>query len=185
MNERRRALAFARAKRAAIAAAAAAALALPAAVSAGAAKTPSVDLLRTFKVQLAQIKRTTSVPVLLPASLPILDKLKVYASGGGTKNGWDLELAFAPRCGGATACFLASFTAEKGKKLPGKANVRLAGGDSALFEKSSCGASCSAPSLSFVHNGVLYGLADKSVTQKNEKALLLRLANEAVAAGAR
>jgi hypothetical protein len=145
----------------------------------------SVNLLTTFKTQLGQIKRASQVPVLLPASLPILDNLKVYPTGGATKTGWDLELAFAPRCGGANACFLASFTADRGRKLPGKANAHLAGEDPAFFQKSTCGASCAPESLSFVHEGVLYGWQDKSVTRADAKAFLVKLANQAVAAGPR
>ena len=108
--------------------------------SPGAAKAPSVNLLGSFKPVLAKIEHSSAVPVLLPASFPILDKLKVYASGGANETSWDLELAFAPNCRGATACFLASFEGQKTASLPAKPNARLAGGDPALFEKSTCGA---------------------------------------------
>src|SRR5438105_14985170 len=73
--------------------------------SAGAATgARNVNLLQTFKPQIAQIKRATTVPVLLPASLPIPDgKLRVYPSGGPDRNGWRLELGSAPSRGAATA----------------------------------------------------------------------------------
>jgi hypothetical protein len=153
--------------------------------SAGAARAPSVNLLESFKPLLAKIERSSTAPVLLPASFPILDKLKVYASGGATKASWDLELAFARNCGSATACFLASFEGQKAASLPETANARLAGGDPALFEKSTCGASCAPASLWFVHDGVLYSWQDSDIPAKTAEAFLFRLANEAIAAGPR
>jgi hypothetical protein len=155
------------------------------AASAGAAKTPSVNLLGSFEPLLAKIERASAIPVLVPASFPILDKLRVYASGGATRTSWDLELAFAPNCRGATACFLASFAGQKGSSLPAKSNARLADGDAALFHKSTCGASCAPASLWFVHGGVLYSWQDSDVPAKAAEAFLIGLADEAIAAGPR
>jgi len=43
--------------------------------------------------QIAAINAKTSVPVLLPGSLPFAGKVpKLYATGGGTARAWDLEL---------------------------------------------------------------------------------------------
>ncbi len=152
---------------------------------AGAASAPSVNLLEAFKPLLAKIERSSAVPLLLPGSFPILDRERVYASGAATKASWQLELAFAPDCDSATACFLASFEGEKGARLPGAANARLAGGDPALFGKSRCGASCAPASLWFVHDGVLYSWQDSEIPARQAEAFLLRLANAAIAAGPR
>jgi hypothetical protein len=59
-------------------AAAALALALCATATGSAART--VDVPRTFAPQLATVKRTTKVPVLLPPTLPLLGNYKVYPS---------------------------------------------------------------------------------------------------------
>jgi hypothetical protein len=154
--------------------------------SAGAAVSgQNVDLLGTFKQQVASMKAKTSVPILLPSRLAVLDKHKVYAASRAGKSTWDLELDFAPNCGTATACYLASFQGTRGGKLPGMANAKLASGDAAWYHPSTCGASCAPASLYFVHNGVLYSFQDSDLTVKSAKAFMLALANDAVAAGPR
>jgi hypothetical protein len=162
------------------------ALAAVLSVSALAASATNVDLLKTFSKQIAAINAKTSVPVLLPGSLPFAGKVpKLYVTGGATARAWDLELAGAPNCGGATACFFASFDAKKGGKLPRNANLRLSGGDPAVYQASTCGASCSPATLWFTHGGVLYTWSDKVLSAKNAKAVLAQLAAEAIAAGPR
>jgi hypothetical protein len=148
-----------------------------------AAAGPAVNLVHAFGAQLPKVRRT-KVAVLLPASLPRLDRSKVYATGSAGKAGWELDLAYAPRCGGADACFLAEFAGRRRGKLPGKPNVRLAAGDPAFFEASRCGASCAPASLWFIHGGDLYSWQDKDVGA-GAKSLLVRLADEAIAAGPR
>lgn len=155
-------------------------------VSAVAASAGSVDLPKIFSKQIAAINAKTSVPVLLPGSLPFAGKVpKLYATGGATARAWDLELAGAPNCGGATACFFASFDGKRGGALPRKANLRLSGGDPAVYQASSCGASCSPATLWFTHRGVLYTWSDKVLVAKNAKSVLAQLASEAIAAGPR
>ena len=149
----------------------------------------SIDLLRAFRVQLPKIHRATSVPVLLPRTMPLggRENFRVYATGGATRKGWDLELSAAPRCGAATACFIASFVAERGGKLPRlsrRANLRLATGDPAVFHGISCGASCAPASLWFRHGGVLYEWQFKD-PPKNTRKVMARLAAAAIRAGAR
>jgi hypothetical protein len=162
------------------------ALAAVLSVSALAASTTNVDVLKTFRTQLPAITKKTSVPVLLPRFLPFAGKVpKLYATGAASANRWALDLSGAPNCGGATACFFASFEGKRGGKLPGKANLRLAGGDPAVYRASTCGASCSPATLWFTHGGVLYTWADKDVSPKNTKAVLAQLAAAAIAAGPR
>ena len=152
--------------------------------TATAAPARNINLLRAFAVQLPKVKKSTTVPVLLPALLPTGGTYKVYGTGYATKSTWNLELDGAPNCGGANACFIAGFEGKRGGKLPGKANARLAAGDPAFFLPFSCGGSCSPDSFYFTHRGVLYSWQGKDLP-KNPKALLVRLANEAIAAGPR
>jgi hypothetical protein len=161
------------------------ALAGLAAVPALASTTQNADVLKVFARQLPTVKRKTTVAVLLPASLPFAAKVpKLYPTGSASKNAWHLELAGAPNCGGADACFLASFDARRGGKLPAKSNLKLAGGQPALYKGITCGASCSPVTLWFVDNGVLYTWQHKDAPA-NTKAVLARLAAQAIAAGPR
>jgi hypothetical protein len=144
----------------------------------------NVGLLHAFAAQLPKVKRTTSIPVLLPPSLPLLGSYRVYATGWATRGSFDLELAAAPRCGGANACFVAMFEGERGGKLPGRPNARLAGGDPAFFHPVTCGGSCAPNSFWFTHKGVLYSWQAKDL-RSPEKAILTRMANQAIAAGPR
>jgi hypothetical protein len=146
----------------------------------------SIDLIKTFRAQLAPIHRATKVPVLLPSRLPLAgaQRFRVYATGGATRSGWNLELAAARNCGAADACFVASFEGRRHGILPRSANHRLKGGDRAYYHPISCGASCATASLSFVHEGVLYRWQVKDPPQ-NTRVVLARLANEAIEAGPR
>jgi hypothetical protein len=159
-------------------------LALVLCATALAGATRNVDLLRTFAPQVAKVKRTTKVPVLLPPSLPLLGNYKVYATGFATRNVFDLELSGAPNCGGANACFIAMFKGERGGRLPGRPNARLANGDPAFFHPVTCGGSCAPNSFWFTHRGYLYSWQSKDL-RAPEKAVLTRMANQAIAAGPR
>jgi hypothetical protein len=164
----------------------AAAAILAATVAGGAvAATPRrVDLLATFGSRLTAVKAETSVPVLLPRRLPLGGTYRVYTSASATRAYYELSLAGAPNCRGANACFVATFEGRRHGKLPDKPNVRLASGDVALYHAFSCGGSCSPTSFWFTHEGVLYTWQVKDLP-KGEKAILIRLANEAIAAGPR
>jgi hypothetical protein len=146
----------------------------------------SIDLVKTFHAQLPRIHRTTTVPVLLPARLPLgsNERFHVYATGGATRKGWDLELASAPRCGSANACFVASFEGRRGRRLPAPSNLRLATGDRAFYHPISCGASCAPASLWFVRGRVLYAWQLKD-PPKHARAAMARLAAAAIRAGPR
>ena len=165
--------------------AAALAVAAVACATALAAPARNIDLLKVFGGQLPKVKNVTTVPVLLPRSLPLGGSYKVYASSGASRAYWELSLAGAPNCGSANACFVASFEGKRNGRLPGKANLRLAGGDPAIYQAFTCGASCSPTSFWFTHAGVLYSWQVKDLPAKGPKATLARLANEAIAAGPR
>lgn len=157
-----------------------------AALTAAGGSFTSINLLKAFHVQLPKIRRATTVPILLPRTMPLggREKFRVYANGGATRKGWDLELAAAPHCGAATACFIASFVAERGGKLPRRSNLRLATGDLAYFHGVSCGASCAPASLWFRHGGVLYEWQFKDPPKRTRTAMA-RLAAQAIRAGPR
>lgn len=155
-----------------------------AAATALAAPTRSVDLPKTFSTQLPKVKKVTAVPILLPRALPLVGTYKVYSSSSATQNSYDLSLEASPKCGGADSCFVAMFAAKRGAKLPVAANVRLAGGDPAYYHPSTCGGSCAPSSFLFTHKGVLYSWQALDLP-KGDKAILIRMANEAIAAGPR
>ncbi len=145
---------------------------------------PSINLLAAFRERLPSA-RSSRVTVLLPRTLTLADRTpRVYAGGGKAAGGWVLVLAAAPRCGGATACFIASFQAERGKSLPERAKVKLADGTPAAYHPVGCGASCSPASLWFRRGGILYSWQVKDLP-RNPRAVLVALANEAIAAGGR
>jgi len=163
---------------------AAAGIALALGSTALAAGARNVDLLQAFRAQLPKVKHGTTVPVLLPHYLPLGGTYKLYAGEGVSRGYFELSLEAAPNCRGANACFVATFEGKRGGKLPGKPNLRLAGGDPAIYHAISCGASCSPTSFWFTHAGVLYSWQVKDLP-KGEKAVLTRMANEAIAAGPR
>ena len=160
-------------------------LAAVATTTALAAPTPrTVDLLKTFSSRLPKVKATTTVPILLPRTLPLGGRYRLYTSGSATRGSYLLSLEGAPNCRGANACFVATFEGTRGGKLPGRPNVRLAAGDPAIFHLFSCGGSCSPTSFWFTNGGVLYTWQVKDLP-KNERAILVGLANQAIAAGPR
>jgi len=144
----------------------------------------NVDVLHAFGPRLAKVKATTRIPILLPRTLPLGGRYKLYARGSGNRTSYVLALEAAPNCLGANACFVATFAGKRGGKLPGRPNVRLASGDPAIFRLFSCGGSCSPNSFWFTHDGVLYSWQAKDLP-KGERAVLVRMANQAIAAGPR
>jgi hypothetical protein len=143
---------------------------------------------QSFKTVLPKVKRQTKVAVLLPATLPTAGPSPhLYATGTGSAKGSDLELAGAPNCGGADACFIASFVATKGGMLPSRSSfvkLALAGGDPARYHPITCGGSCAPATLWFTHKGVLYSWQVKDAP-RNAKTAMATAADSAIAAGPR
>jgi hypothetical protein len=148
--------------------------------------TKNVNLLKLVRAQLAFVKGKTNVPVLLPATLPLAGKASgtLYVTSFTGPKHWGIQIAGAPNCGGANACFVASFEGQRSGKLPGSANVRVSG-SRGFYKGITCGGSCSPASLWFVRGGVLYTWQMKDPPPRGTKALILRLANQAIAAGGR
>ena len=158
---------------------AAGALALPVA---SAATQPSLPSL--FARQITAINRAAHAPpVLLPRSMP-LDAARLFASGGAQHSGYDLEIGAVRHCGGATACFVAAFTAASGGKVFGR-RVLVRGAARAGFVPLSCGASCSPPQIDFVWHGVLYTIQANLKTKQADRTALIAAAQSAISAGPR
>jgi hypothetical protein len=142
------------------------------------------DVPAEFAGVLPGVVANTHVPVLLPDRMPYEDT-QLYASGSGRRRAWSLSLAAAPDCGGATACFVAEFWARRGAKPSGTRKVRLRGGRTGWFRPLSCGASCSPPTISWRQHLAAYWIQANVGSQGSERRILVRMANQAIAAGAR
>jgi hypothetical protein len=143
---------------------------------------PMIDLPELFAVELERIGPKTDVPILLPQRMP--DRFEEYhPSGFGRKRSWGLQLGAVERCGGATACFIATFGADKGGTPFGPRRVRLTRGRVGRFKPLTCGGSCSPPSIQWKERGVTYAIQAKvgSPARRN----LVRMANSAIRNGPR
>lgn len=131
--------------------------------------------------ELAKVAERTSVPVRVPRSIDLDFDGRVFASGSATKRGYSLGLDAAPRCGG-NACFLSSFSAERGGRPAFKRTVRLANGVTGYYKPLSCGGSCSPPLLEWRQGGVLYGIQAKVgvAGAGAQRAAMVKAANSAI-----
>jgi hypothetical protein len=132
----------------------------------------------------AEDKQQTPLPILAPNNF-YSDFDPVYPYGSGDKRSYDLGVAAAPDCGGANACFAASFSAVKGGKPYGRGKVTLTKGRHGRYQPLGCGASCSPPSISWKERGVTYTIQAKVVGKQSDRALLVKMANEAIRQGPR
>jgi hypothetical protein len=145
---------------------------------------PNVDLPQLFADELERIGPKTDVPILLPQSMP--DEFDEYfPTGFGRERRWGLELGAAEGCGGATACFIATFSGRKGGKPFGHRTIQLARGRVGRFKPLTCGASCSPPSIAWKERGATFSIQAKVGTQATERRILKRMANSAIRSGPR
>ena len=145
---------------------------------------PPADLDALFAGTLPAVKAKTSIPILLPESMPS-DSDALYPSGAGSRRSYSIGLAATPDCGGATACFVADFSARKGGTPFGRGKVTLTGGRHGRFQPLSCGASCSPPSISWKQGGVTYSIQANVGTKTTERRALVKMANQAIEHGPR
>jgi hypothetical protein len=139
------------------------------------------NLLKVLAAQIASAKKG-KVAVLLPSTLSAdAPASRLYGSGGATSRGYDIQLAYAPGCFDATACFLAEFWGNPGGKIFLKTRVALARGITGAYRGISCGASCGPASIQWKESGVLYTMQWRAGT----KAKMIALANSAIEAGRR
>jgi hypothetical protein len=167
--------------RAVLAALAAALVAAPPALAA------PVDVPGVLGSTLDRVDGRTPLAILLPDTLDVDFAGTVYGSGTGGKRSWSFALAGAPHCGGATACFLASFTARRGATPDFRRRVRLRGGIPGWYKPLSCGASCSPPVIQFRRRHVLYEIAANvpDLDPVMARARMIAAANAALRAGPR
>ena len=154
------------------------------AVPAVAQETVTVKPPEVFAAKIDRINARAKGPVLLPSRMTV-EATRLYTSGGATRGGWDLELAAAPDCGGANACFVAAFTAEEGGSPAGRRRVALSNGRAGWFTPTGCGASCSAPQIQWTERGRLFTIQARVGTQATERRELVRMANSAIIHGPR
>jgi hypothetical protein len=144
----------------------------------------NADLNALFAKALPRVEAKTRIPVLMPDTLPTeIDPL--FASSFATKKTYFLDLAGAPHCGGATACFEAEIRGEKGGTPFGPKPVALARGRHGHFKPLTCGGSCSPPSIAWKERGATYTIQAKVVGKPSDRALLVKMANEAIRQGPR
>jgi hypothetical protein len=144
-----------------------------------AAKT--VDVLDTVGGKLPSAEKT-DMPTLLPSKINLDYDGKVYTSVNARKGEYGISFAGAPDCGGANACFLALFTANRGQPLGFKKNVTLANGIKGAYKPLSCGGSCSPPSIEWIQKGVHYEIQAKALGGKKH---FVSMANSAIRHGHR
>jgi hypothetical protein len=143
-----------------------------------------VDVPRALSAQIDRVNDRTDHPVLLPSRLPS-EQARLYASGGRTRGGYELELAAAPDCGGANVCFVATFMARRGGEPRGQRRVRLSNGRRGWFTATRCAASCAPPQIKWRERGHLYTIEARVGTQATERRELAKLANSAIINGPR
>jgi len=158
------------------------ALALPATAAAATYDVPEV-----LGPRLDRVVERSSVDVLVPDTIRLDFDGAVHAFGGATRDGYTLSLAGDPECGGANACFLASFGAERGGRPFGHRTVRLARGIRGRYKRLTCGASCSPPWVSWKQRGVVYTITAKVGADSDaaRRRALVRAANSAIRRGPR
>jgi uncharacterized protein (DUF58 family) len=149
-----------------------------------AAPTQDVDVPVALADQIAAVKARTDVPVRLPAEMTV-EEGDLFPSGTGDRKGWALGLDAAPDCGGANACFVASFSAQRGARPFGIQRVRLRGGRIGRFTPLGCGASCSPPQIQWKQGTTVYTIQARVGTRATERRMLVRMANSAILHGPR
>jgi hypothetical protein len=133
---------------------------------------------------LVVVKKISKIDVLLPSRMTT-DLPKLYSVGRGRASSYRFEIDATRKCGGANACFVASFRASRGAKPSNPRKVTLRGGRRGWFQPLSCGGSCAPPSLEWVQDGVLYTIEAKLGTKSTDRKVLTRLANSAIGNGPR
>jgi hypothetical protein len=153
-------------------------LALPVAVAAASGE---VNLLKVLAAPLAKAERG-KLPVLVPGRLDAADfsSDRLYAAGGLSGGGYDIQLGAAPNCDDSPACFVAEFSATKSKSVSGGSRVSLDKGLTGRYTTVACGASCGPASVQWLEYGARY-----TVWFGAGKSELVALADAAISAGPR
>ena len=155
------------------------------AVPAFAASEGNVDVPAKFKKRIPKVKAKSGLEVRLPDSIHVfVSPKKTFAESSSTRKSYSLDLVAAKPCHGATACFLAGFSAVRGGTPAYKRTVSLTRGITGYYKPITCGASCSPATIQWKEGKVLYEIQNKGAT-KPQKAGMVKLANSAIRAGRR
>ena len=159
------------------------ALAALAAVAVPALAASRVNVPSEFSSKLGTVKSRSGVPVRLPSRVSSpRPASQVYGTVEGLRSGrYHLALGVGRDCHEATACFIASFFAQRGMAPdPDLRRVDLAQGIVGRFRPIRCGASCAAAAVQWRQGGVAYEIQFKGTRRQ-----MVRLANSAINAGPR
>jgi hypothetical protein len=150
------------------------------AVVSAAAAAPGLVALPPLLVKEIASAKQSGTPVLIPARLNAgLPASRLYGSGGKSGGGYDIQLAAAPGCDDANACFVAEFWGGRGK-LELASRLTLSRGIQAAFLASHCGASCAPAAIEWLEFGHRY-----TIQFTGSRSALAALADSAIAAGPR
>jgi hypothetical protein len=145
-----------------------------------------------FSSALAQLKQQTHLPILLPDQLPPLAEKSVYAHASADQDSYSIRLESDPDCDGANACFLGIFRAKRNGHFSYPKVLSIAPAKSrkavpARYKSTTCGGSCSAPSIEWKSDGILYTvqLTLRTESEKQAHTLMIELAQNSIAAGPR
>jgi hypothetical protein len=146
---------------------------------------------QVFSSALAQLKQQTHLPILLPDHLPPLAENSVYARASADDDSYSVRLESDPDCDGANACFLGIFRAKRNGHfsypevltIPAKAGSPVP----ARYKSTTCGGSCSAPSIEWKWKGILYTaqLTLHTESEAQARTMMIELAQNSIATGPR
>jgi hypothetical protein len=148
-------------------------------VPAAASSTKTLDLPALLSVQIAKAKRS-GARVLIPSRIDAgLPASRLFASGGASAGGYDIQLAAVRDCRDANACFVAEFWGGAGR-LELDYRVALRKGIIGRYRASSCGASCAPATIEWLEFGSRY-----MIQFTGSRTALVTLADSAISAGPR
>ena len=160
--------------------------ALPAALLLALALAPAAhagtfDVAESLGDELTRVAERTDVPIRLPATITLGWDGEVYPFGDGARRRYSFDLAGAPDCGGANACFLAQFSGERGGTPAFRRRATLIRGITGYYKPVTCGASCSPAMIQWRQRGVLYAIQAKlDASGVAARRALVRAANSAI-----
>ena len=136
---------------------------------------------------LTRVKAKTTVPVRFPSKVRVyFARNKIFPTPSrADEDSYEMGIGIGRQCNGASVCFIAAFYAERGGEPAFKRKVRLTQNRTGYFKPLTCGASCSPPELQWIQRGVLYTVAYKGSSARDEKRYLVSLVNSAILAGPR
>jgi hypothetical protein len=142
-----------------------------------------INVVKKFESVLPDVKRTSDIPVRIPSRIKAGVKAsRVFGRVAKLREGrYRLELGVGRSCNGASVCAVASFHGRANAELGTRgAQLRLARGLTGYYRVGRCGANCAPNTVQWIQRGVVY-----DVKTKFGRAKSVRLANQAIRAGAR